>query len=239
MLSLRERQQALAAALLGSAALRGGMQVYRNNVFASLGDALATVYPVVKRLVGEAFFNQLARRFIRRYPSRSGNLNDFGAELPAFVATLAERAALPYLPDVAALEWAFDRVFHAADAEPLDVRRLAERGPLEGQRFRLHPAVRLLASRYPVLAIWQANQADDVAPVEIGAGGEWLLVRRRLLERRIERLTPGEFALLAALAQGATLAAACASAGAAEPDIDLAAAMSRFVTQSIFAEETC
>ena len=239
MLSLRERQRGFAAALLGTAAVPGGLQVYRNNVFTSLSEALAAVYPVVKRLVGEPFFNQLARRFIRHHPSRSGNLHDFGAGLPAFIATLAETRAVPYLPDVAALEWAYDRVFHAADAEPLDVRRLAERGPLEALTFRLHPAVRLLASRYPVLAIWQANQQDQVATVDLAAGGEWLLVQRRSLERRIERLTPGEFALLRALTEGATLAEACASAGAAETDIDLAAAMGRFVTQSIFAEETC
>jgi len=239
MLSLRERQQSFAAALLGTAAAPGGLQVYRNNVFTSLTEALAAVYPVVKRLVGEAFFNQLARRFIRRTPSRSANLHDFGAELSAFIATLAETRTHPYLADVAALEWAYDGVFHAADAQPLDVRRLGERGPLEALRFRLHPAVRLVASRYPVLTIWEANQQDQVATVDIAAGGEWLLVQRRSLDRRIERLTPGEFALLGALAQGATLADACATAGAAQPDIDLAAAMGRFVTQSIFAEEIC
>src|SRR5689334_21117181 len=94
MLSLRERQRGFAAALLGTAAVPGGLQVYRNNVFASLTEALAAVYPVVKRLVGEPFFNQLARRFIRRHPSRSGNLHDFGAELPAFIATLAETRAV-------------------------------------------------------------------------------------------------------------------------------------------------
>jgi len=239
VLSLRDWQQSFAAALLGTGAIPGGLQVYRNNVFTSLSEALGAVYPVTRRLIGEAFFHQLARRFIRRYPSRSGNLHDFGADVPAFLATLAETAALPYLPDVAALEWAYDRVFHAADAEPLDVRRLPERGPLEALHFRLHPAVRLLASRYPVLAIWEANQADDVAELNIAGGGEWLLVQRRSLERHIERLTPGAFALLRALAEGATLAEACASAAAAEPDIDLAAAMGRFVTQSIFAEETC
>jgi len=237
MLSLRERQQAFAASLLGSEAVSGGLQVYRNNVFTSLTEALAAVYPVVKRLVGEPFFSQLARRYIRRHPSRSGNLHEFGAELPAFVATLSETSALPYLPDVAALEWSYDQVFHAAHAEPLDVRRLAERGPVEALRFRLHPAARLLASRYPVGTIWQAHQQEDVATVDAGAGGEWLLVQRRGLERRIERLSPGEFALLSALAQATTLGEACAAAAAAEADVDLAAAMARFVTQSIFVEE--
>jgi hypothetical protein len=239
VLSLRERQQAFAAAIFGTAAVEGGLQVYRNNVFTSLTDALAAVYPVVRRLVGESFFNQLARRYIRRYPSRTGNLHDFGEELPAFIATLADTRALAYLPDVASLEWAYDRVFHASDAEPLDVRRLAERGAVEAMSFRLHPAVRLVASRYPVLAIWETNQQDDVATVDLAAGGDWLLVQRCSLERRIERLTPGEFALLHSLAEGAALAEACAVAGAAEPDIDLAAAMGRFVTQSIFTEETC
>ena len=238
MLSLRERQQAFASALLGGVAVAGGLQVYRNNVFTSLTEALGAVYPVVRRLVGEPFFDQLARRFIRRHPSRSGNLHDFGAELPAFIGTLEETRALPYLADVAALEWAYDEVFHAADAQSLDVRRLGERGALEALRFRVHPAVRLVASRYPVAAIWRANQHEDVATVDLDAGGQWLLLQRRALDRHVESLSAGEFALLAALAQGMTLGEACASAVAAESTVDLGAAMARFATQSIFVEES-
>jgi hypothetical protein len=214
---------------------KGGdhLQVYRNNFFISLRQALADVYPVVRRLVGEEFFNQLARRFVREHPSRSGNLHDFGRELARFVETLPDLSELPYLPDVAALEWALHEVFHEAEAQPFDFSTLSDP---ENARLPLHPAARLIASRYPILAIWEANQSDDPGTVELDAGGDWLIVFRDGLERQILRLSPGEFALLGALAQGMTLGEACEAAVAAQPQIDLGAAMGRFVASRFLSQ---
>jgi hypothetical protein len=232
MRSLRETQSAFADAILMG---RGGerLQVYRNNVFVSLRQALADVYPVVRRLVGEEFFNQLARRFVREYPSRSGNLHDFGSELARFLEKLPDLSELPYLPDVAALEWALHEVLHAAEAAPVDFSTLADP---ENARLAPHPAARLIASRYPILAIWEANQDEEVPSVDLAAGGDWLIVFRDGLEQRIFRCTAGEFALLGALAQGTTLGEACEAALAAEPRLDLAAAMGRFVTYGLLTQ---
>jgi hypothetical protein len=232
MRSLREIQTAFADAIL----MGGGgerLQVYRNNVFISLRQALADVYPVVRRLVGEEFFNQLARRFVREYPSRSGNLHDFGSELARFLEKLPDLSGLAYLPDVAALEWALHEVFHEAEAAPFDFAIVIDP---QNVNVPLHPAVRLIASRYPILDIWQANQAQDVPSVDLDAGGDWLIAFRDGLEQRIFSCTAGEFALLGALAQGMTLGEACEAALAAEPRLDLAAAMGRFVAGRFLSE---
>lgn len=235
MRALRETQKEFATALLGGGAHRFDrrLQVYRNNVFVSLLQALADVYPVLVRLVGRDYFDQAARRFVREHPSRSGNLHAFGRELPGFLGGLPEATSLPYLPDVAALEWAWHEAFHAGDAPALDAARLANlpQSAVGRLRFRLHPAARLVASPYPVLAIWEANieGAPEGGEISLDAGPDWLLVTRRNFERVIEGLTSGEYALLAALASGATLADACEAAVAAGPGIDLETAMARFV----------
>jgi len=242
MPTLRETQQAFAAALLGREPhpFHERLRVYRNNFILSLAQALADVFPVLERLVGPEYFGQLARRYVREHPSRSGNLHDFGREMAAFLTRLPEAEALPYLADVAALEWAWHECFHAAEAPALDVTRLAALSPaaLESVRLRLHPAVRLVASRYPILAIWEANQ--DGAPPErsiaLDAGADWLLVARRGLARTLERLEPGEYALLAALGAGATLAEACGAAAAAAPQPDVGGALSRFVAARVITD---
>jgi hypothetical protein len=242
MRALRETQEEFAAALLGNGAHRFDrrLQVYRNNVFASLIQALADVYPVLARLVGRDYFDQAARRFVRQHPSRSGNLHDFGSELPGFLAGLPEAASFPYLSDVAALEWAWHEAFHAGDAPALDAASLASlpESAIADLRVRLHPAARLVASPYPVLAIWEANigGAPETGEIRLDAGPDKLLVTRKELERVIERLTPGEFGLLYALASGESLADACAAAAAAEPGIDLEAAMARFVAGRVVTE---
>ena len=213
------------------------IQIYRNNVFLGLEGALAAVYPVVKRLVGDAYFRQVARRHIREYPSRSGNLHDFGRELPALLQALPDLGGLPYLGDVASLEWSRHEAFHAADATSLDIERLAalNEDARARLRFDLHPAMRLVASRFPILSIWEANQQQEahMPEIDLAMGADWLLVHRRGLECTIERLAPGEFSLLAALAARLPLADACDAATAAEPEVDIGPAMGRLVARGL------
>ncbi|HEU4921952.1 MAG TPA: DUF2063 domain-containing protein, partial [Burkholderiales bacterium] len=150
-----------------------------------------------------------------------------------FTLGVEDLKSLPYLPDVAALEWACHEAFHAAEAAPLDFSRLTDP---ENAKAPLHPAARLVASRYPVLAIWEANQADDPAVIDLDTGADWLVVLRRELQVEILRATQGEFALLAALRDGVALGEACEAALAAEPSLDLSAAMGRFVTHGLLTQ---
>ncbi len=198
-------------------------QIYRNNVFISLTAALADVYPVVQRLVGEGFFKYVADAFIRAHPPQSGNLHDFGADLAEFLASFPACAELRYLPDVARLEWAYHEVFHAATTG-FDVAALAAVPPerYAELRFGLSPAARLITSEYPVLAIWRANQAEVAeTSVDLDAGGNRLLVFRRELEVEFKLLSAGEYALLAAWQLGTALQEASAAALQAEADFDL------------------
>jgi hypothetical protein len=240
--SLRDLQLAFAESVLGEAdaslagRIRGRglsgrrrLQVYRNNTFASLTEALAAVYPVVKKLVGEEFFGYAARCYVPLHPSRSGNLHDFGAHWALFLQGFGPAAGLPYLPDVARLEWAYHRVFHEASHAPLDLASLSAVAPeLYGTlRFRLHPATRLLQSQYPILRIWQVNQdgyAGDPA-VDLAEGAARILVSRPHLEVELEALGEAEFTLLRAVASGRTLGEACEAAMEVQPEFDLGACL--------------
>lgn len=234
---LSENPGAIAAIAAGRFAPDQHLQIYRNNVFESLTGALKAIYPVIERLVGEGFFRFAADSYIRQHPPRSGNLHDFGFHYADFLTGFTPAAGLPYLPDVARLEWAWHEAFHAADAAPFDARCLAE-VPVEQQgnlRFALNPSARFLDSVYPVLSIWKANQ--DQAPEEIidlTQGGAPLMVIRRGLHVEIEVLAPGEYVLLRALRQGSNLEAACDTAFAVESTFDLAAALQRGIQGGTF-----
>ena len=213
------------------------LQVYRHNITASLTAALAAVYPAIRRLGGQGFFDYVADAFVREVPPRSGNLHDFGAEFADFLQRLPAAAGVPYLADVARLEWAYHRAYHAADAAALDVTALAAITPDEYAqlRFRLHPSAQLLASDYPLLRIWQINQPDYAGndSVDLGEGADRLLVLRPALDVGIVRLTSAEFDFLSACAVGATLIDAAALVAA--PDFDLTAVLQRHVALSTFA----
>lgn len=209
------------------------LQVYRNNLIIGLTGVLASVYPVVQRLVGEGFFRHACARYIPDHPSHSGDLHEYGADFPAFLADFEPAADLPYLPDVAALEWAWHMAYHAADRPPLDLAALARVSPnrYAELRFQLHPACRLVASRYPILRIWQVNRGASQETVDLAQGGVRLLVVRSGLEVEMQPLEPGDYALLDAFAREESLVRARAAAMAAEHDFDLNAALCRHVSR--------
>lgn len=218
------------------------LQVYRNNLFESLTQALAAVYPVVAQLVGEAYFRQVARRFIVEHPLASGNLHGFGRELPAVLAALPSAAELPYLADVAALEWAWHEVYHEAGCAPLQPVQLGDVPAAQQLQLGLQlvPAARLFASAYPVLRIWQAHQDHDGADaagvtISLDEGGVRLLALRRGLEIEFVLLGDAEDRWLRALASGTTLAEATVAALDRNPAFDLAATLGRHVTLGSFA----
>ena len=84
-----------------------------------------------------------------RIRQSSGDLNELGAHLADFLPAFPPAQSLPYLPDVARLEWLAHQAHYAADHAPLDVTALA--GSREDDYARLaltlHPAVAVLAFR--------------------------------------------------------------------------------------------
>lgn len=202
------------------------LEIYRNSIFANYRSALTEIYPVVQRLVGADFFRQAVDAFIHKERSTSGDLHDWGEGFGAFLASYPGASALAYLPDVARLEWTVHRVFHAAESSPIAIETFATIAPERwaGLRFALAPAARLLASRYPMVRIWEVNQPEFTGKqtVLLAEGGERALVVRRAHTVQVERLGAGEFAMLAGLAAGRPLRQALESA-AADADFDLGA----------------
>ena len=198
--------------------------VYRNNVAVSLTEALQTSFPVVRALVGEAFFDAMAGVFLRAHPPTTPMLMFYGAALPGFLETFEPVAELPYLPDVARLELAVRTAYHAADAAALAADRLAALGPeaLLDARLRLVPAVAVLRSDWPVAAIWHAHVTPGAPHPGTGPSSEEVLIARPVYDPTVDALPEGGAAFVAALAAGLTLGEA---AEAAPPRLDLAATL--------------
>ncbi len=79
--------------------------VHRNNVMLSLIEALQDTFPVVTSLVGSEFFNYMARCFIQKNPPQSPILVEYGHQFPGFIKHFKAAETLPYLAEVAQLEW--------------------------------------------------------------------------------------------------------------------------------------
>ena len=238
---LRKYQMDLRAALLARAAgqfdhaqvngaltPRDQVAIYQNHYRFTLIEAMKATFPVIVRLVGEPQFSAMAYRFIEENPPSVPCLFEYGGDFPAMLAASPWGESHPYLPDVAALEWAINLSYHACDRVPLPLSVLAGLPPeqLAASRLKLHPTVHHLMSPYPVDAIWRANQADadPSIMVDLGTGGARLVIFRRDVDVEWRSLDEAESAFIAALAAGETISAAHDGA-AATGDFDLAATL--------------
>lgn len=206
------------------------LAVYRNNVVSSLIDALAETFPVVQQLVGPEFFRAMAGVFVRSAPPRSRVLAHYGRGLPAFVEAFEPARSLPYLADMARLEFARVVAYHAADADPAgrDVVGLAlGSGERIGElQLALHPSLSVLASAHAVATLWAAHQTDgEIEPVAIDTP-ESAAVLRSGLDVLVLRPPHGCVPLVQALRDGANLGQAASRAADAEPRFDLTATLS-------------
>ncbi|WP_371868479.1 MNIO family bufferin maturase [Duganella margarita] len=247
---LAHAQQLFAGALLGdrlgaqalaqftSAGSEHRFALYRGNQSATWYKTLAAAYPVVLALVGEEFFGGLTRAYGRAQPSDNPDLNHFGARFAAFLREFPHAAQLPYLPDLAALEWALHRAHYAPQADGLSAAQLAAIAPdqIEEATFRLHPAVQLLASRWAVVPLWLAHQpGSDVAfPQEMAAPSQ-ALVARPQWQPVLLPLDAAAYAALQVLAQGGTFGAALDAAFELDEAFDVAAALQQWLAQAVLA----
>jgi Putative DNA-binding domain len=206
--------------------------IYCNNVVVGVVSALEARFPATRKIVGEDFFKGAAKLFAATQPPRSPLMLFYGDAFPAFLADFEPAREVPYLADVARLEAARARAYHAADAKPLAPAALSGGLPeaIAGMRFILHPSVEIVASDYPVVTIWAMNSGEiDLAPISDWRG-EDALVSRRGFDVEVRRLPPGAKSFLQDLAAGNPLGTAAAAALAGDASFDLAANLAALFT---------
>ena len=208
------------------------MAIYRANMVAAADTALSSAYPVIRQVVGAEFFHGLAREYQRGTPSASGDLTRFGATFDAFVAAFEHTQALPYLPDLARLEWAVHRASGAADAPAWDPASL---GSVEAERqaairFQWAPGTAIVASAHPIVRIWTIHQPGYDGEFSVDwSQADMALVARDGFLVRVSDSSAADAGFIAASLAGAPFGDAAAATLAAHPDFDLTALLARAI----------
>ena len=185
------------------------LQIHRNTVMAALVNALRLAFPTVDALVGSDCFDQTAGAFAQAHPPAAARLTGYGAGFPDF---LRVAAPLPYLAEVARLDWAIERALLA---------------PSLPVRFVLHKTVTLewpmsltvLALNYPADLI-RAGLDDDaaLAAIDLTPAPRWVLVWRSERQAAVRAVSAAPAAFVQALLTGCDAQAALAAATQAAPD---------------------
>jgi hypothetical protein len=209
------------------------LEIYNKQYWYRLLDCLWDDYPGLRAILGERRFERLRVAYLERYPSRSYTLRNLGSRLEQFIRERPELVA-PHATmcvDMARFEWAQVVAFDAEAKPPLPVDDLLGRAPAR-LRLRLQPHLTLLEMNYPLDDFVIALKKKDAA-MRTEASNAVEADHRQARPRRVrlpnprkaclavhrhddalyyKRLDAPAYRILAALRDGATLAAACEGA---------------------------
>ena len=227
-------QQAFAEAVRDTQPLADGrLGIYRTNARAHWLAALSSAYPVLKALTGDAYFADVARAYAEAHPSRSGDLNQFGAQFADFIEQWEKDARYVYFGDIARIEWAVHLAWYASDPHRLSVQQWQQidNAALLSNPLRIHPAAAAIHSEHAAAGIWRAHQPDGVPPERIDTPSWALIVRPEWRPFVIDQ-TQAAHESFVALQNGCTLNEAIDTALRIDAAFDIAAQLQAWIAVS-------
>jgi hypothetical protein len=189
------------------------LAIYGGAYGSRLAEALASNFPALAGLLGEADFHALAHAYVRSHESPYFSIRFYGEHLQQFLASDAQYSGAPVLAELAGWEWTLGKVFDAADAQPITPEALSGVQPQQWAqlRFTWHPSVQRLDLHWNTPQIWQAA-TDAQEPPEVSFAKQaqpWLLWRQDLATY-FRSLSATEGAVLDAARKGWPFGELCA-----------------------------
>lgn len=172
---------------------RERLEIYCRSYWFRVLDSFRDDFPGLKKVLGAAKFETMARAYLADCPSQSFTLRDLGSRLEQWLTAHPEYGRLAL--DMARLEWAHIAAFDGASATPLPAEDIAALKP--ASRVGLQPYISLLELRYPVDEIRLKTRTRRATPQPI-----FLAVHRVDLIVHYRRMTAEEFHVLKALRDG-------------------------------------
>ncbi len=188
------------------------MRVYAGGYLTRIYSALEEVFEATHQVLGDAVFHALAEDYARQFPSQDYNLSFAGRHLPEYLRSWKRAEALPFLADLALLEWRVCEAFHAFEQPAMNPAQLSAIAPDAYDHLQLffQPSVSVVASAWPILDIWQARKVPrETININLIDRPQRVLIYRRDVQVVCEPINPAQQVLLGTLLQEKTLGDAC------------------------------
>lgn len=233
------RDGTVPAMLLAPAPVAGRLEIYRRHFREALVRHIAGRFPTVEWLLGSTRMRPLAEQFVRAAPPTAPCMAEYGAGFIDALKWDPTTGDVPYIGDVAELDWLLGGVSVAVSKPVLPIAALAaypaDRLPDCG--LRLQPGTRYLKSGWPVDDLVRVRLGDQLpdrmsfVPQKValelsGARGQF----------RITRLDEPVMKFRAALAVGKTLGDAVDAGIAADAEFDFSLALATIFAEGLVIE---
>jgi hypothetical protein len=184
------------------------LMVYAGGYSARIAGVLAETFPAVAHVIGPQALQHLTRRYVDAVPLRSYSINAAGTAFSTYLRDDPLTTSLPFLPDLALLEWRVAEAFHAHWEPPLDPAVFAawKMAMWERAVLRFQRAVSIVSSAWPIRVIWQHRDTPvEQIDIDVRPRRDHVLVRRVGFKVACDSLPAGEAAALGALLAGQPL----------------------------------
>lgn len=210
--------------------------IYRNNTFMSLQEVLKSTFPATLKTVGEHFFSQCCHQFISESPPEQAALVDYGIHFPNFLQKRESITKLPYLHQLAQLEFIRHKAYYAADASIINNEQFNAISPeqLAQLQFCLHPSVSMMQSEYAIGSLLEflACERSSSRTFDIDHH-EYLITYRSEYDVVTNTITKGNFYSYKAVIEGASLGEALADGMHSDPNFQAAAFVQEIISSKI------
>ncbi|MEW6055516.1 MAG: DNA-binding domain-containing protein [Bdellovibrionota bacterium] len=184
------------------------LDIYANGYFMRLLECMASDFEVVHRLIGPHVFRSLVAEYLSKHPSKTFSIDDVGEHFPRFLRYSETTNEMPWLADLAQLEWLCYLSIYAHDLPGFDRGKLAKMSEDDwaGATLALDSSVRLFRSSWSIDELWELEELDLEQAKEDQCR---LVVYRRNFNATFERLEPLAFEVLAMAQAGFSLGTIC------------------------------
>lgn len=135
-----------------------GVKVYHNNFIENGIRALAITFPTVLHFLQESDFRGLAREYLMAHPKIEFDWADYGHDLSDFIMSHPNMAQLPYLSEVAELDWLLHQLQRCEDKhfDAQSFQLLSEQDPND-LVFETAPGFQIAKFIFPVEMLYQLS----------------------------------------------------------------------------------
>lgn len=165
-------QQALLAKVLSTKPAKltsksnSALQIYQNNYIENGIRALSIGFPTVFGIMQEADFRKLCRLFLHAQPKTSFDWADYGHNFAAFMFDIEALADMPFLPELAELDWRLSQIERCAD-KTFDAEsfNLLQTNAADNLTFISAPGLQIMQCVFPLKQLYclvhDSNLATD------------------------------------------------------------------------------
>jgi len=180
------------------------LQIYRNNFVMGVTEGLSATYQHTLALVGEAFFNTVARQFILSQPPQENNLMTYGNGFSEYLHSFEQLKNLPYVAEMARFEWLLEQTTNkeiqmsVVDLQQLDSIAAEQ---LENIIFQTATQVCLFFSSQNIQYLYQMMIRNEVQETDLNQPCYLALKKQPTFVVELISLSEAEFLLMQQIVQ--------------------------------------